>query len=121
MAAQVHKKATADVIDGQRRPASVVPAPPATLSRDEKRYWREFWRTAIAATWTNSDEHIVSILCRLYVQAEVECTAGIAGQIANISSTLGLTVKSRAVLQVEMRKPEPTSLEGGRGRFTKVS
>ena len=118
--AYVRKRATPEVIGTERRPISAVPKYPAHYDRAHRGVWRELWRTPVAATWTYSDERLVMALVALHValdrgEAAVE---KVAGQIANLSTQLGLTPKSRIVLSIETRAVPVADIEAGRGAFT---
>jgi len=118
----VRRKSTGpDVIGTERRPASCVPPAPKTFDGVHRAIWRELWRTPVAATWTLSDERFIAALCRLHGALEAGNeghTYQLAGQIANLSSQLGLSPKSRSVLSIEIKDAVAKNEIGGRGAFT---
>jgi len=121
MATTVRKKSAPDVIGTQQRPLAAVPKPPKPLSTRQRQWWRVLWRTPVAATWTHSDEPLVWTLATLYARnEEPDAGPGVAGQIANIGSQLGLSPRSRIVLTIEVRSDEPTDLTPGRRRFAGI-
>lgn len=116
----VRKRATPDVIGTERRPASAVPSMPSAFDAQLKAIWRELWRTPVAATWSINDHRFVMALT--YLHAALENREGrpeqVAGQIANLSTQLGLSPKSRIVLSIETRAAGVPEAEEGRGKFT---
>ena len=115
----VRKRQTPSVIGTERRPASAVPTCPPSFEAPLRTIWRELWRTPVAATWTLSDHRLVMVLCRLHWALEVGIGKAeqVGGQIANISTQLGLTPKSRIILSIEERATPTADAEEGRGRF----
>lgn len=101
MSTYVHKRLTPLRIGSQRRPLSDVPEPPVALDAGAAHWWEALWRTPVAATWTASEQPVVTVLARLLDHLDGDISPGIAGQAANISAQLGLTPRSRRILSIE--------------------
>lgn len=108
-------------IGTEQRPLDVVPEPPTPLADDEVQWWITLWRLPVAEVWTPSDGPLIVALAKLYAQADIAITAGIAGQIASIGSQLGLNPRSRAQLRIHVVERKAKVVDGGgRDRFRAV-